>query len=206
MDGKKACTECNEIKCLDEFYKNRTIGAKGAKWYYKSNCKVCHRKRTLKHSKLESTKKRRRERQPIHMRNQKRRKTWVDIRRRIANYNRHMRQTSIHHKIKNRLYRRIHHAIKGNVKSARTEKLLGCTSKQAAEWIESQFIEGMTWDNIHIDHIVPCSHFDLSQPDEQYRCFHYSNLQPLFVADNLSKSNKLTSKRKWNGTLWVDVK
>ena len=205
MKGLKQCTDCREYKCINEFYKNKTIGAKGPKWYAKSNCKTCHRKRTLKHSKKESTKKRRRERLPIDMRTPKQSKTWEDIRRRTVNYNRHMRQTSVHHKIKNRLYRRIHHAIKGNVKSASTEKLMGCSTRKAIEWLESQFVEGMTWDNIHIDHIMPCAIFDLSNPDEQRRCFHYTNLQPLFAADNLSKSRKITARREWNGTEWNTI-
>ena len=61
----------------------------------------------------------------------------------------------------------------------------------------------MTWDNHgngwygngmnqwHIDHIIPCASFDLSKEEEQYRCFHYTNLQPLWAYDNLSKGNKI---------------
>jgi hypothetical protein len=46
---------------------------------------------------------------------------------------------------------------------------------------------------IHIDHIVPCSQFDLSLPEQQRQCFHYSNLQPLWATDNLRKSKRLRS-------------
>lgn len=54
----------------------------------------------------------------------------------------------------------------------------------------------MTWANYgksgwHIDHIKPCASFDLSDPDQQKACFHYSNLQPLWAFDNLSKGAKL---------------
>lgn len=52
----------------------------------------------------------------------------------------------------------------------------------------------MTWDNRgkvwHVDHMVPCTSFDLSNPEEQRRCFHFTNLQPLFASENISKGNK----------------
>ena len=51
----------------------------------------------------------------------------------------------------------------------------------------------MTWENHtthgwHIDHVKPCAVFDLSKPEEQKKCFHYTNLQPLWAKENLSKS------------------
>jgi hypothetical protein len=54
----------------------------------------------------------------------------------------------------------------------------------------------MSWDNHgkhgwHIDHIRPCASFDFSDPEQQQQCFHYSNLQPLWAGDNLSKGSTL---------------
>jgi hypothetical protein len=77
-----------------------------------------------------------------------------------------------------------------------TLELLGCSLEQARKHIEQQFKEGMNWNNCgakgwHIDHIIPCSAFDLTKVEEQKKCFHYTNLQPLWAKENMSKGNKL---------------
>ena len=41
------------------------------------------------------------------------------------------------------------------------------------------------------DHIRPCASFDLTDPEQQRACFHYTNLQPLWAFDNLSKGAKV---------------
>jgi hypothetical protein len=53
----------------------------------------------------------------------------------------------------------------------------------------------MTWENRskwHVDHIRPCASFNLFDPAQQAACFHFSNLQPLWAADNIRKSDKWT--------------
>ncbi len=82
----------------------------------------------------------------------------------------------------------------GAVKSARTHELLGADMAIVFSHLESQFHDGMTWENYgkwHVDHIIPCASFDLSKPEEQFKCFNYKNLQPLWAADNLKKHAKL---------------
>ena len=91
-----------------------------------------------------------------------------------------------------RLRCRLRAATKAN-KCASTLELTGCTSQQLRGHLESQFHDGMTWDNRHkwhIDHIRPCAAFDLTDESEQRACFHYSNLQPLWARDNLSKGSR----------------
>jgi hypothetical protein len=39
----------------------------------------------------------------------------------------------------------------------------------------------------HVDHIRPCASFDLTDPEQQAICFHYTNLQPLWAIDNIKK-------------------
>ncbi len=93
---------------------------------------------------------------------------------------------------------RIHLAIKsGNgKKAAKSVELLGCTISQAKAHLEAQFRPGMNWDNHgrygwHIDHIRPCASFDLTDPEQQRQCFHYTNLQPLWWDENIRKGAKV---------------
>jgi len=99
--------------------------------------------------------------------------------------------------IKKALRSRVSAAVKRKgMKCDRTIKLVGCSMKQLVSYLESKFVDGMSWDNYgpkgwHIDHIKPCDSFDLSNPEEQKICFHFTNLQPLWWLDNLKKRNKL---------------
>ena len=42
------------------------------------------------------------------------------------------------------------------------------------------------------EHKRPCISFDLTDPSQQRECFHFSNLQPLWAHENLSKREKWT--------------
>ena len=85
---------------------------------------------------------------------------------------------------------RFHKKVTVDNRSLGTFDLIGTSPAQCYRYIESLFTEGMTWDNYglwHIDHIKPLCCFDLSQVEEQKKAFHYTNLQPLWAKDNLSK-------------------
>jgi hypothetical protein len=99
-------------------------------------------------------------------------------------------------KMKKILRTRFLTAIKKQFKKSSVLKLLGCSIDECRIYIESKFQEGMNWENHgifgwHIDHIIPCATFDLTKLEEQQKCFHYTNLQPLWWEDNLKKSNKV---------------
>lgn len=76
------------------------------------------------------------------------------------------------------------------VKADKFWNLTGCTPQELVNHIASKFLPGMTWENRnlwHIDHIIPCAAFDLTDPEQQRKCFHYTNLQPLWGVDNQTK-------------------
>ena len=102
--------------------------------------------------------------------------------------------SDINYKMKHNLKRRMNNAIKGHFKDCSTLKLLGCNLETVRQHLESKFTEGMSWDNYgkwHIDHIMPCASFDLSDLEQQRKCFHYTNLQPLWAKDNMQKKDKV---------------
>jgi len=73
-------------------------------------------------------------------------------------------------------------------------KCVGCSPDELIKRLESQFHLGMTWDNYglygwHIDHIKPLASFDLTDEEQFKAACHYSNLQPLWAKDNLSKGS-----------------
>lgn len=110
------------------------------------------------------------------------------------------RKNDINYFITNKLRMRIRDAVKskGQKKLDKTMNLLGCSIEEFKQHIESQFKEHMSWENYdrygwHIDHIKPCCKFNLEIEEEQRKCFHYTNLQPMWARENLQKSGKYDS-------------
>ena len=124
-------------------------------------------------------------------------KIWYEKNRdKIAAKVRHKRKVNPTFRLMMNLRRRTLLALKGKNKSASTMNLLGIPSVEFL-WIhlERLFKPGMTRENHgkwHVDHIKPCSSFDLTKPEEQAKCFHYTNLQPLWASENLSKGNRIS--------------
>lgn len=201
----KKCSKCDKSKSVCKFYKNKKYKDGLSCW-----CRKCSNEYNIdwKKDNLEKTKEHKKR-----YRNNNSKK--------ITEYRKNYYQNNKEKIIKyqvcyakekysvDKLFRllknirnRIIKSIKINSKSCNTSKLLGCTINQLKTYLESHFTENMTWNNHslygwHIDHIIPCSSFDLSKPEEQRKCFHYSNLQPLWAKDNLRKSDK---KEYYNGT------
>lgn len=79
----------------------------------------------------------------------------------------------------------------GVKKSKSSQEILGCSFFEFKNYLELKFMEGMSWDNYgswHLDHIIPISYANTE--NDIYELNHYSNFQPLWAFDNLSKGNR----------------
>lgn len=98
------------------------------------------------------------------------------------------------YKLTRNLRNRLYYALekKSWKKNTHFAEYIGCDLDSLKAHLEAQFSPGMTWDNYgkwHIDHIIPLS--SAKTPEEMYKLCHYTNLQPLWGGDNLSKGAKL---------------
>ncbi len=94
-----------------------------------------------------------------------------------------------------RLIANLGKAVKRNSRSKLLEPYLGCTIPEFREHIESQFTEGMNWDNHgqgkgkwQFDHVIGCNNFDLSLEKDRQECFNYKNTRPMWYKDHIKKS------------------
>lgn len=116
-----------------------------------------------------------------------RKKNWKKVR-----ASRSLPQYAIAAKLRGRVLSAVR--AQGGKKLTSTMELVGCTISELILHLEGQFKDGMTWKNHgvwHIDHRKPCASFNLLDPEEQRKCFHFSNLQPLWGVDNLKKGSKV---------------
>jgi len=100
------------------------------------------------------------------------------------------------YKLINTMRSRLNEYLKqrGYKKDRRTFNVIGCSPDDLRNHIESQFVEGMSWENYshttwHIDHIIPIS--SANNQEEIYKLSHYTNLRPLWAKENYEKSNKI---------------
>lgn len=209
---RKKCTKCNQNKSFKEFYYK-----KGGKFGLDAKCKSCvsiyqrnhfqkHKKKIIK--KRKSYMEQYREKNKIEISEYNRQyyyknkiaileyKASSTYRKKMRIYENNKRKNNLSYRILSSLRSRLRIAIKNNSKTESTISLIGCDIEYLKNYLEQQFLKGMSWKNYgrngwHIDHIVPCSSFDFSDPKQQKQCFHYTNLQPLWAKDNMSKSDKI---------------
>jgi hypothetical protein len=104
-------------------------------------------------------------------------------------------------RLQNNLQRGLYGCLSGKQKKSRTIEYVGIDLEKLWEHFESKFTDGMTRENYgewHVDHIRPLSSFDFyscEEGSEEYenllhQAWHYTNLQPLWAKDNLSKNSK----------------
>lgn len=113
---------------------------------------------------------------------------------RVREYVKNKRKTDVNYRISESIRKRILIALRKGIKTSSSWDLLGCQPAEYVKYLETKFKPEMNWDNYgsywEIDHIVPCSHFNLINCEEQKKCFHYLNTQPLAKDKNRIKGNR----------------
>jgi len=197
----KICIRCQKEKNVDDFY-NRHLKCKkcciecAAEWANQHPILKQRYKKKYKNNNLEKYKQSQHEH---YLRNKDKfnenAKKWSKKnRKRINERIKQRMKTDLNFKLTYILRARMWSALKGLSKSGHTSNLLGCSIGDFKSYLERKFQNGMNWNNYgkwHIDHIIPCSRFDLTIPSDQKSCFNYTNLQPLWAKDNLIKYNKV---------------
>lgn len=101
--------------------------------------------------------------------------------------------TDMNFRLKKVLRTRLLKTIKGIKTSRSMLSYLGVTLQFFKSFLQYQFNDEMTWDNYgnvwEIDHVIPCSYFDLTIEEAKKECFTWSNMRPLLKQDNSSKSD-----------------
>jgi hypothetical protein len=207
--GLKTCSKCEIEKPVELFSKNKT-----SKDGYASYCIECYDLHFVK-PKHEERKSYWREHYQDNSEKRKKdaREYFEENKEKIREYKKDYYESNkevIKAKVKKRHYDRrendelydlichmrvvVYRYIKN--KSKRTMDIIGCSPEELRSHIESLWQPDMTWDNHthdgwHIDHIKPLS--SATTEEEIYMLNHYTNLQPLWAADNLRKGDKIIS-------------
>jgi len=208
MFGRKECSTCWRVLPLDRFVRDPR-----KKRGVTSDCKDCRKARSKRWREANPEKVRELNGRPITREAQRawwkvhgvrvraeRRKAakTPEAREKNAERAREYRRRSHQYRVKSNLRSRVNYALNGRKRTKSVEQLLGCSIPDFVAHLESQWQPGMSWDNYglgddswHIDHIIPCAAFDLTDPQQQRECFHYTNCRPLWAEENLSKGARL---------------
>lgn len=118
----------------------------------------------------------------------------------LANLRR--RRLNPHQRLRDALSARLNQAIRKQSCGIKTIEMLGCSLTDFVIYLESKFEVGMSWENYgnkkgqwSVDHIIPCAIFDLTKLEHRLRCFHFSNLQPMWHIKNMRKNAKITTNQ-----------
>jgi hypothetical protein len=109
----------------------------------------------------------------------------------IRNNAKNKYNSDINYRLKVRLRVRLGHFIKNRSKTGILLKYFGLNRENYVKYLESKFVDGMTWKNYGhgdgkwcIDHIIPLCHFDFKNEEHVALASHYTNTQPMWFKEN----------------------
>lgn len=192
------CRQCHYIKRRETYLKNKDHELKLMKEWRKKNperWKIINKEQSSKHyhkyKDVEEYKIKRKE-----IRRKWKVKNREKYRKLRQGYQKRRMARDPGYKIQERLRTRVSCLMRkiNTAKSATTLNMLGCSREELKNYIEKKFEDGMNWNNYgvwHVDHIIPCARFDLTDPEQQKICFHHTNLQPMWGEQNVKKGGRL---------------
>ena len=190
--GENYSSRCK--KCFTEYQKNNPNRKGNQNRYGSKNRDIINSKtRERYHKDIEDTRKKEREKQKrLRSLNPEKYRKYSTMKNKERYFK---KKNDPKYKIERILRSRLLRAVTSKYKKSSSIELLGCSIEEFRIYIESKFQKGMVWENHgvfgwHIDHIIPCHSFNLTELEEQKKCFHYTNLQPLWWEDNLKKGKK----------------
>lgn len=197
----KVCIKCNEEKIVSEFYKRKN-SVDG----YRNDCKSCMNDRVINSPNRKQNKKNYYENNKEKVKQKV--KEYYSLNKEKTQETKRIYQEKYKSRRNKRHNERYHNDIiyrltsnfRGSInkafkrngfkKTSKTFDLLGCSFEELKIHLENQFKEGMSWENHgewHIDHKIPLSW--AKTEEELKKLCKYSNLQPLWAEENLSKKN-----------------
>lgn len=193
------CRLCNQQMMFSDFYFRKETQS------YRTECKKCFRSLRKKY-RNENSDTVQKSKKTYYYNNQEvcceRSRKWYNDNKLYKNekhavYIKTKRQTDISFKMYSNIQNRIYGALKSRstTKETTTLDIIGCSIGFYKNWLEYQFDNYMNWDNHgvywHIDHVKPCSSFDLTNQDDIKKCFNWSNVRPIEKTINLKKNDKI---------------
>ena len=193
------CKVCKSAK--DKKYRESNVDKRRAanKVYYDANAeKMRQRARTWY---IENTERARASRRSWHVANleavKEMHKKWNDankekMKKYMNEYIKTKYKENLNYRIKTILNKRIRDCIR---KDKSTLEILACDIVSFKEWLQSQFDEHMSWENMGkywvLDHVKPCASFNFDLPEQVEECFHWENIRPMEARANMSKGDKI---------------
>lgn len=180
VEGMKLCKSCRNQQIKESKIRNKENLIDQNKKYYKKN----------KEKIAEYYKEHYKQNKDIYLNNNKK---WRNNNKAILNEKARIRcVVDDNYRIKRNLRNRLNICIK---KNKSTMEYIGCDLDFLKLWLKSNFTKEMTFENYgsywHIDHVIPCANFDMTNENDIFNCFRWTNLQPLGASKNMSKNNSI---------------
>lgn len=209
----KTCNTCSETKTLNLFPKT-------GKWY-RNKCKKCcsdarkgYRQHISERNKEYQKQYRKKNKEELKekdkVRNEVRKnerkeqgkKYYQENKERIVKrnykYEKQRKEIDPEYKLLKNLRKRLRDCLLQKTDKENSKELIGCSPSYFKKWLEYQFDPYMSWKNYGIywemDHVKPCSSFNLLVKEQRLECFNWKNTRPLYVSENASKSDIFTEK------------